>query len=674
MTTNNNFRVKNALEVGGSVVVDSSGTWIGSSTGLVGPQGDTGTAAIISIGEVSTGSSASVTNTGTSADAYLNFTIPWIQGPQGEPGTPGGQGEPGTPGGQGEPGTPGAQGDTGTAATISIGEISTGTTADVTNTGTSADAYFNFTLPWIQGPQGEPGAQGSTGTFSGTLDQDIDLNAHVLKGGSYAGNTISLPTGFGPIITNGYEDAITLQSSSDNTTFQQWKFRNNGQMVFPDTSVQTTAWTGTNNIFDQNLNTTDTVTFNNLNLTTGDTSYANIHGNDTLGGYGIAIYSGPVDSTGTGFIGVNSNWIYMNGTGFEVDLGANGISVNGTQSSYLLPLNNGGVAGQTLVDLDGAGNLGWAPISTATAVSQLTNDSEYLTSSTVGTYIPSVTPAVQYWTTGTISTASTTTALIALVQDSGMDSASTTSTNNIPAFYDGTTWRYMFNLEPVSVAAGGGGGGGIDSYVILHQDGETLTDDSPLAHTVTATGGSAALSTAQAKFGSGSLYFAGDGHGFEASYDAADYMGSDDFTVECWLYHNSTANAPVIAAQWGDTTEDGNAFIIREDLIQLRYTTGSYQNIALSLGFTTDTWEHFAFVRHGSDYLVFVNGSLNTSGSFSGSALGTLNSRPIVLGFNPNAQGNSYFGLNGYMDELRISNGIARYTEAFTPPTAAFTG
>ena len=232
----------------------------------------------------------------------------------------------------------------------------------------------------------------------------------------------------------------------------------------------------------------------------------------------------------------------------------------------------------------------------------------------------------------------------------------------------------MFNLEPVSVAAGGGGGGGIDSYVILHQDGETLTDDSPLAHTVTATGGSAALSTAQAKFGSGSLYFAGDGHGFEASYDAADYMGSDDFTVECWLYHNSTANAPVIAAQWGDTTEDGNAFIIREDLIQLRYTTGSYQNIALSLGFTTDTWEHFAFVRHGSDYLVFVNGSLNTSGSFSGSALGTLNSRPIVLGFNPNAQGNSYFGLNGYMDELRISNGIARYTEAFTPPTAAFTG
>ena len=109
------------------------------------------------------------------------------------------------------------------------------------------------------------------------------------------------------------------------------------------------------------------------------------------------------------------------------------------------------------------------PFSTATSVSQLTNDSGYLTSSTVGTYIPSVTPAVQYWTTGTMSTASTTTALIALVQDSGMDSASTTSTNNIPAFYDGSIWRYVFNLEPVSVAAGGGLGW-TPTYIGVAQD------------------------------------------------------------------------------------------------------------------------------------------------------------------------------------------------------------
>jgi hypothetical protein len=65
------------------------------------------------------------------------------------------------------------------------------------------------------------------------LGGNLDTNGNKVFGGSYGGNTIELPVGFGPVITNGYEDAITLQSSSNNTTFKQWKFKNDGTTQFP---------------------------------------------------------------------------------------------------------------------------------------------------------------------------------------------------------------------------------------------------------------------------------------------------------------------------------------------------------------------------------------------------------------------------------------------------------
>jgi hypothetical protein len=541
MTTNNNFRIKNALEVGGSVVVNSSGTWIGSPTGLVGPQGNTGTAATISIGKVSTGSSASVTNTGTAANAYLNFTI-----------------------------------------------------------------------PWIQGPQGEPGAQGSTGTFSGTLNQDIDLNAHVLKGGSYAGNTISLPTGFGPIITNGYEDAITLQSSSDNTTFQQWKFRNNGQMVFPSITEQD------NWIYE--------------NTSTGNFTI--------LGTQQIRINTG---------VSPVSTWTF-DGAGLTFpDLTVQTTAWTGT------------VAFSSVTDVPS--------FSTATAVSQLTNDSEYLTSSTVGTYIPSVTPTVQYWTTGTISTASTTTALIALVQDSGMDSASTTSTNNIPAFYDGSVWRYVFNLAPLSLPTSGGG---MDTNTILLLHAEDFTDSA--GNFTLSTAGNVSISSDQAKFGK-SFYFDGSGGQINLAYNAIQEFEAQDFTIEYWLYRNSgTAAGVVPIAGWGGSG-GGHSWFIRDGdggyFIWID-SDGNQTNYNLGMDTTTGVWRHYAMVRNGNTFTAYQDGTQIYTSTMNGS-VHTESGTGLFLGYNADAPSNGYFFLNGYIDEVRISKGIARYTANFTPPTAAFT-
>ena len=111
------------------------------ATGQTGATGATGTAATITIGSVSSGATAAVTNSGNAQSAVLNFTFP--------------------KGDEGDTGSTGATGATGAGATVSIGTVSGGATAAVTNTGTATAAVLNFVLP--KGDKGDTGAVGPTG-------------------------------------------------------------------------------------------------------------------------------------------------------------------------------------------------------------------------------------------------------------------------------------------------------------------------------------------------------------------------------------------------------------------------------------------------------------------------------------------------------------------------------
>lgn len=119
-------------------------------TGATGATGSPGEAATVSVGTTSTGlpgTNASVTNTGTSSAAVLDFTIP-----------------------RGEKGDKGDTGSTGSAATVEVGATSTGaagTNASVTNTGTSSAAVLNFTIPrGDKGDKGDTGSAGAAATIS----------------------------------------------------------------------------------------------------------------------------------------------------------------------------------------------------------------------------------------------------------------------------------------------------------------------------------------------------------------------------------------------------------------------------------------------------------------------------------------------------------------------------
>lgn len=136
-----------------------------------------GGSSTITLGSVLTGeagSSVSIVNSGTPTAAVFNFTIPrgatgatGNTGPQGLKGDTGDTGPQGSTGLTGATGATGAAGAAGSAATISIGTVTTGaagSSAVVTNAGTTSAAVLNFTIP--------RGADGSGGgsTFSGNTD------------------------------------------------------------------------------------------------------------------------------------------------------------------------------------------------------------------------------------------------------------------------------------------------------------------------------------------------------------------------------------------------------------------------------------------------------------------------------------------------------------------------
>ena len=174
---------------GNSNIIPTSDTAVWSvmtSKGDTGATGATGSAGTVTIGTTTTGSAggnASVSNSGTSSDAVLSFTLP--------------KGASGTAGVQGSIGLTGATGAAGDNATIAIGTVTTlpeNSSVTVANAGTDTAAVLNFGLP-----MGQTGAQGTfrwKGAYSATYTYGTNDVAYY-NGSSYVaiGGTLdNVPT------------------------------------------------------------------------------------------------------------------------------------------------------------------------------------------------------------------------------------------------------------------------------------------------------------------------------------------------------------------------------------------------------------------------------------------------------------------------------------------------
>ena len=207
-----------------------------------------------------------------------------------------------------------------------------------------------------------------------------------------------------------------------------------------------------------------------------------------------------------------------------------------------------------------------------------------------------------------------------------------------------------------------------NTVLMLHFDGadgsQTAIDSSISAHTMTASD-NAQLDTSQKKFGSASAYFDGTQDKF-SSVDSADWdYGTGDFTIEGWIrWESSVGNDDFFDRNQGTDY----ALWHYAPLGGMLWQSGGANTMARSWSPSADTWYHFAIVRASSVLKMFVDGT--QIGTDAANATDLTYSAAINIGSD--AAGNN--GLAGWLDEVRVSKGIARYTANFTPQTAEFCG
>ena len=209
--------------------------------------------------------------------------------------------------------------------------------------------------------------------------------------------------------------------------------------------------------------------------------------------------------------------------------------------------------------------------------------------------------------------------------------------------------------------------------LLLHGDGAngstTITDSSPSPKTVTAVG-NAQISTAQSKFGGSSIAFDGTGDYLTPPTSTDFQFGTGNFTVDGWVRVNTvTSKANGVFQQattlFPESTANTVAFGTSNNNWQIYAKNAQSVSVAT---LAVNTWYFFALVRNGTTTSFYVDGT-----SVIQVTADSTNYTGQVMGVG-SIFGTSTFNttLNGYIDDLRITKGIARYTANFTPPTAPF--
>jgi hypothetical protein len=179
--------------------------------------------------------------------------------------------------------------------------------------------------------------------------------------------------------------------------------------------------------------------------------------------------------------------------------------------------------------------------------------------------------------------------------------------------------------------------------------------------------GNTVISTAQSKYGSGSVYFDGSGDYISTPSTSNLSFGSGNFTIEVWVYASGLGSFNAVFAQWPDNGVTSNNSYVMESVGSSMdfYCAASGSTIYAALGtITTGSWIYYTICRSGNTLYPFKNGVLGTPVSIT-QALNSPTSNVTVGG---NVAGSGFW--NGYIYDLRITKGVARYTATFTPPTA----
>ena len=200
--------------------------------------------------------------------------------------------------------------------------------------------------------------------------------------------------------------------------------------------------------------------------------------------------------------------------------------------------------------------------------------------------------------------------------------------------------------------------------LLLHCNGTngstTFTDSSQNGLTVAANG-NAQISTAQSKFGGASAYFDGANSTISLQ-DSALITGTGQFTIEMWFYASSTDGGLVRSSNFNGGYE---LIHLNSELKFWAYNSG---DVLVATAPSLNAWHHVAVTRDASNVLrMFVDGTLVDSAT---NFTENLYRNTLAIGTSRT----NFYNFDGYIDDFRLTTGVARYTAAFTPPTAQLLG
>ena len=176
--------------------------------------------------------------------------------------------------------------------------------------------------------------------------------------------------------------------------------------------------------------------------------------------------------------------------------------------------------------------------------------------------------------------------------------------------------------------------------------------------------GDIAASTTQYKW-SNSMYFDGTGDYVDVSgFTSADAL-SGEFTIEMWLYPTDASSQQMIIGG-----SSGNLWVGMNIDFSNRLAIGtvgsSYDDVSYT--WSANSWVHLAITRDSSNNLKFF-----IDGTQVGSTVTSATTSYPLTTLDIGRENNQKF-YSGYIEDLRITKGLARYTSNFTAPTSAFEG
>jgi hypothetical protein len=222
--------------------------------------------------------------------------------------------------------------------------------------------------------------------------------------------------------------------------------------------------------------------------------------------------------------------------------------------------------------------------------------------------------------------------------------------------------------------------GGNDANTVLllgsdSMDGSTtFVDNSRSKKTITPTGDTH-HEVDQKKFGATSIYFDGTVDALTIPFDSGLSFGTSDFTVDFWMMRNGS-NGQYKGIIAGDGNSSSWAPSASSWMIDSNNSTGNDWEFRRSTGtlattgaiINDGTWYHLSFVRNGNTLKCYVDGIEKSSADVTG--LSFTSTSGYAIGCAQNVD-DAYHYI-GYLDEIRVSPGIARWTSNFTPPTRPY--